>query len=129
MGIINNIIRESNIQPDISCNKIISTLLMYIKFIYNRLFSQEIYPYIENPSIYSDKIKKWGNDIYKSNNIKVNPQNDKTIIIYQYIIIIGQLFNIIYKLNNKISKEIYKFIKLLPSLIIESNTPTVYYYF
>lgn len=129
MGIINNIIRESNIQPEISCNKIISTLLMYIKFIYNRLLSQEIYPYIENPSIYSDKIKNWGNDIYKSNNIKVNPQSDKTIIIYQYIIIIGQLFNIIYKLNNKISKEIYEFIKLLPSLIIESNTPTVYYYF
>lgn len=129
MGIINNIIRESNIQPEISCNKIISTLLMYIKFIYNRLFSQEIYPYIENPSIYSDKIKNWGNDIYKSNNIKVNPQSDKTIIIYQYIIIIGQLFNIIYKLNNKIAKEIYEFIKLLPSLIIESNTPTVYYYF
>lgn len=129
MGIINNIIRESNIQPEISCNKIISTLLMYIKFIYNRLFSQEIYPYIENPSIYSDKIKNWGNDIYKSNNIKVNPQNDKTIIIYQYIIIIGQLFNIIYKLNNKIAKEIYEFIKLLPLLIIESNTPTVYYYF
>lgn len=129
MGIINNIIRESNIQPEISCNKIISTLLMYIKFIYNRLLSQEIYPYIENPSIYSDKIKNWGNDIYKSNNIKVNPQSDKTIIIYQYIIIIGQLFNIIYKLNNKISKEIYEFIKLLPSLIIESNTPTVYYYY
>lgn len=93
--------------------------------------SKEIFPYINNPQIYSDKIKNWSNQIKLPNSDNEieneqdfsTPQTDKSFIINQYILVLNHLYPIIYKMNNEVGIEIFEFMKELPSLLIDPNTP------
>lgn len=108
---------SSNTQPKISCNIIISLLLSSL--------SKEIFPYINNPHIYSEKIKKWSNQFSEIENEQefTTPQVDKSFIINQYILMLNYLYPIIYKLNNTVAIEIFEFLREFPSLLIDPNTP------